>query len=133
TLRTSTGSRPPASSAASPAGGTPVTVVSESLNAATGDDAYLYFTTATGMVERLPKAGGPSQVLSSDQQVPWAIVVADTELYWLDRGTYRGGSVGYRDGRLMRQAKDGSTAAAPLKSVDGAWALSQTPTYVFYN
>lgn len=60
-------------------------------------DAYVYWTTGAGAVQRAPKAGGPIETIAAEQNDPGPIAVDGKRVYWINRG----------DGTLLKRKKDG--------------------------
>ncbi len=66
------------------------------------DQGFLYWTDfVAGTVERMPRGGGPVQVVARDESHPSHVTLDDTFVYWTTRG------VGENDGTVMRACKDG--------------------------
>lgn len=61
------------------------------------DDAFVYWTTGAGTIERTSKSGGPVETLATEQGSPVAIAVDDKSVYWVDEET----------GRVLRLGKNG--------------------------
>lgn len=60
-------------------------------------DAYVYWTTGAGAVQRAPKAGGAVETIADEQNDPGPIAVDGKRVYWINRG----------DGTLLKRKKDG--------------------------
>ncbi|MBL8741054.1 MAG: hypothetical protein JNK04_08175 [Myxococcales bacterium] len=61
-----------------------------------GEDIYVTQTgsgVSNGALVRLPKLGGPVEVLASDQRQPWAVTADSQYVYWVDRGEGEDGSL----------------------------------------
>jgi hypothetical protein len=71
-------------------GGTP-TLVAEVMSTVPGpiavDDANIYYADGSGMVLKVPLAGGAVTTIASGQTNPDAIAVDATSVYWVDNGS----------------------------------------------
>lgn len=67
------------------------------------DEAFVYWTTAGGAVQRSAKSGGAVETLTVEAGAPGAIVVDDQRVYWIDEGA----------GRLLSMKKHGNAKAKP--------------------
>lgn len=74
-----------------------VTGVSEPAGLAL-DETHVYWTTAGGLVQRAPKAGGAAETIASGQNDPGPIVADGKRVIWINRG----------DGTLLKRKKDGT-------------------------
>lgn len=66
------------------------------------DRGFVYWTDfVAGTVERMPRRGGPVQVIAPNEGHPSHLALDDTFIYWTTRGE------GNSDGTVMRACKDG--------------------------
>lgn len=88
------------------------------------DETHLYWTeSTTGIVARVAKAGGATQVLATGQVSPGRIVVQGSTVYWVN-------TLG---GAVMRAKKDGSGAATILVAAPEPTGIAADVGHIYWS
>lgn len=96
------------------------------------DDDFIYVTEYDGgTIKKLPKSGtGDAVVLASGLTHPHSVVIDDSNVYWIDRGTFSSADAGSdsaapeADGAVMSVSKNGGNVAPLVTGLSTPAALA---------
>lgn len=100
------------------------------------DATTLYFlaldqATELGAVYSLPKAGGTPVMLASGIELPAAIAIDDTHVYWLDFGTFTGSGI-KPNGKIERVTKTGESRQTLVSGLSAPLDIALDATDVYF-
>jgi hypothetical protein len=103
---------------------TEASIVVSDVDEFTVDDTHVYYTTAAGDLARIPKLGGPVELVTSDTSMKTGVHVDETRIYWRSAST------------IQATRKDGSQSHPDTLATDQAYTQSDTmqldESYVYW-